>query len=135
MARFEATVDEIVFRNDQSGFTVATVKPDGAQPMAAVGIMPFLAAGERVDLEGELVEHREYGLQITAVDPALVRALTPGREALSARSSACVLESILAPLFSTATQTAVQLAGTRSEPKLIPAQPTSYTFPLRLSRL
>ena len=78
---------------------------------------------------------REYGLQITAVDPALVRALTPGREALSARSSACVLESILAPLFSTATQTAVQLAGTRSEPKLIPAQPTSYTFPLRLSRL
>ncbi len=81
---------------------------------------------------------REYGLQITAVDPALVRALTPGREALSARSAACVLESILAPLFSSrmAPQTPLRLTGTRAEPRLTPAQPpTSYTRPLMLSRL
>jgi exodeoxyribonuclease V alpha subunit len=64
MARFEATVEEIVFRNDQNGFTVATVKPDGSGRLAAVGIMPFLAAGERAAFEGELVEHREYGEQI-----------------------------------------------------------------------
>ena len=64
MARFEATVEEIVFRNDQNGFTVATVKPDGSRQLAAVGIMPFLAAGERAAFEGELVEHREYGQQI-----------------------------------------------------------------------
>lgn len=81
---------------------------------------------------------REYGLQITAVDPALVRALTPGQEALSARSAACVLESILAPLFSSRalSQAALRLTGTRSEPRLTPAQPpTSYTRPLMESRL
>ena len=47
MAEFEVIVEDIVFRNDQNGFTVATVKPDGSRELAAVGIMPFLAAGER----------------------------------------------------------------------------------------
>ena len=64
MAEFEATVEEIVFRNDQNGFTVANVKPDGSRRISAVGIMPFLAAGERVVFTGEMVEHREYGAQI-----------------------------------------------------------------------
>lgn len=67
MARFEATVEDIVYRNEQNGFTVATVKPDGARSLAAVGIMPFLAAGERAAFEGEMVEHREYGQQIKVV--------------------------------------------------------------------
>ena len=64
MAEFEVVVEEIVFRNDQNGFTVASVKPDGSRKISAVGIMPFLAAGERVSLVGEMVEHREYGAQI-----------------------------------------------------------------------
>ncbi|MCI8525060.1 MAG: ATP-dependent Clp protease ATP-binding subunit [Oscillospiraceae bacterium] len=41
---------------------------------------------------------REYGLDITAVDPALSQALTP-RDALSVRSSVGVLEGALTPLF------------------------------------
>ena len=64
MAEFEVVVEEIVFRNDQNGFTVASVKPDGSRRISAVGIMPFLAAGERVVFTGEMVEHREYGAQI-----------------------------------------------------------------------
>ena len=80
---------------------------------------------------------QEYGLRITAVDPALARAMTPGREALSARSNACVLESLLAPLFSSPTlpQTPLRLTGTLAELKLTPAHPTSLTFPLTASRL
>lgn len=64
MAEFEVIIEEIVFRNEQNGFTVANVKPEGSRKMTAVGIMPFLAAGERVSLVGEMVEHREYGAQI-----------------------------------------------------------------------
>ena len=64
MAEFEVVVEEIVFRNEQNGFTVASVKPDGSRRISAVGIMPFLAAGERVVFTGEMVEHREYGAQI-----------------------------------------------------------------------
>lgn len=41
---------------------------------------------------------REYGLDITQVDPALAQALTP-RDALSLRSSVPLLEGALTPLF------------------------------------
>ena len=64
MARFEGVVEKITYRNDENGFTVAQVKLEGGERMAAVGVMPLLLAGERAAFEGELVEHREYGRQI-----------------------------------------------------------------------
>ena len=65
MSKFEGTVEDIVFRNDQNGWTVAAVKLDGDRSrISAVGIMPFLSAGEHAIFDGELTEHREYGQQI-----------------------------------------------------------------------
>lgn len=64
MSKFEGTVEEIVFRNETNGWTVASFRLDGSGRTSAVGILPFLAAGEHVILDGELVEHREYGEQI-----------------------------------------------------------------------
>ena len=64
MPKFEGTVEDIVFRNDQNGWTVASVKMDGSGRISAVGVMPFLSTGEHAIFEGERVEHREYGEQI-----------------------------------------------------------------------
>ena len=65
MAQFEGTVDNIVFRNDTNGWTVASLRLDGSRgSIAAVGLMPFLSAGEHARFEGEIVEHRDYGRQI-----------------------------------------------------------------------
>ena len=64
MARFEGVVEKISYRNDENGFTVAQVKLEGGERLAAVGAMPMLLAGERAAFEGELMEHREYGRQI-----------------------------------------------------------------------
>ncbi len=65
MSKFEGVVEDISFRNDQNGWTVAYVKLDGDRKrIAAVGPMPFLSAGEHAIFDGELVEHREYGKQI-----------------------------------------------------------------------
>ena len=64
MSKFEGTVEEIIFRNEQNGWTVAAVRLDGSGRTSAVGVMPFLAAGEHAIFDGELVEHREYGEQI-----------------------------------------------------------------------
>ena len=64
MARFEGVVEKISYRNDENGFTVAQVKLESGERLAAVGAMPMLLAGERAAFEGELVEHREYGRQI-----------------------------------------------------------------------
>ena len=63
MPRVEGVVEEIVFRNDQNGFSVLSVK-SGRERFAAVGSLAFVAAGERVILEGDWVEHPEYGRQL-----------------------------------------------------------------------
>lgn len=64
---------------------------------------------------------REYGLEITQVDPDTAQALTPGRDALSVRSSVCVLESLLAPLLTAAScQRAYRLAGSPGSLRLLP---------------
>ena len=54
-----------MFRNDQNGWTVASVKLDGGRRrISAVGVMPFLSTGEHAIFEGELTDHRDYGKQI-----------------------------------------------------------------------
>ena len=65
MSKFEGVVDSIVFRNDENGWTVASIKVEGSKGnLAAVGIMPFLSEGEHAIFDGELVEHKTYGRQI-----------------------------------------------------------------------
>ena len=64
MSKFEGTVEDIVFRNEQNGWTVAAVRLDGSGRTSAVGVMPFLLTGEHAIFDGELVEHRDYGEQI-----------------------------------------------------------------------
>ena len=65
MAKFEGVVEDIVYRNDQNGWTVAAIKLDGdRRRISAVGVMPFLSAGEHAIFEGELTDHKDYGRQI-----------------------------------------------------------------------
>ena len=56
MSKFEGTVEEIVFRNDVNGWTVISFNVEGSGRISAVGILPFLNAGEQVILDGELVD-------------------------------------------------------------------------------
>ena len=64
---------------------------------------------------------REYGVDVVRVAPETAQALTPGRDALSVRSSACVLESLLAPLLTAAQgRTAYRLTGLPGSLRLVP---------------
>jgi exodeoxyribonuclease V alpha subunit len=63
MPQVEGLVEDIVFRNEQNGFTVLSVKA-GRERFSAVGALAFIATGERVILEGEWVDHPEYGRQM-----------------------------------------------------------------------
>jgi len=76
MPKFEGTIEEIVFRNDTNGWTVASFRLDGSGRTTAVGILPFLSAGEHVILDGELTEHRDYGEQIKVSSYELARPET-----------------------------------------------------------
>ena len=76
MSKFEGTVEEIVFRNDSNGWTVISLRLDGSGHTSAVGTLPFLSPGEHVILDGELVEHRDYGEQIRVDSYELTRPET-----------------------------------------------------------
>ncbi len=56
-------VDKIVFRNDENGYTVLIVSGDEDE-LTCVGTFPEVNEGERVELEGEYVNHPSYGVQL-----------------------------------------------------------------------
>ncbi len=63
METIEAFADETVFRNDENGYTVLVVKAGRAR-VSAVGVLPPIAAGEKLRITGEWTEHPVYGRQI-----------------------------------------------------------------------
>ncbi len=91
------------------------------------GVIGFHALDEEarraVTVKQIMALGREYGVDVVQVAPDTARALTPGREdALSVRSSAAVLEALLAPLLAgTAGRTACRLAGLPGSLRLLPA--------------
>jgi exodeoxyribonuclease V alpha subunit len=72
MTSIEGTVLEIVFRNDENGWTVMSIDFSG-ELTTAVGCMPHIHEGEFVRLFGAWTEHRMYGWQfaVTSVETRL----------------------------------------------------------------
>ncbi len=65
LLRLEGVVENIVFRNDENGYTVLEIA-NGEEYITAVGIMPLANAGDTVILMGCFTEHRSYGRQFAA---------------------------------------------------------------------
>ena len=82
----EGIVDKITYKNEQNGYTVATVR-NGSERITAVGIMPFLSEGENVRFNGTFTIHPSYGEQFNvksfermapATAAAILRYLSSG---------------------------------------------------------
>ncbi|MDL2206118.1 ATP-dependent RecD-like DNA helicase [Eubacteriales bacterium OttesenSCG-928-N13] len=63
MPRIEGTIEDVVFRNETNGWTVLSLKC-GREHTSAVGTVGPMSVGETVAIEGEWVEHPDYGRQI-----------------------------------------------------------------------
>ncbi len=59
---WEAVVEETVFRNEENGYSVISVRA-GKETCMAVGILPPLTPGEQLLLTGTWVDHPHYGRQ------------------------------------------------------------------------
>ena len=72
------TIETIVFRNAENGYTVAHVSTP--KPITCVGIFPPITEGERVIMTGEMVVNRTFGEQFKATS---VQVSPPtGRESM-----------------------------------------------------
>lgn len=63
MITIEGFVDNVIFRNEDNGYTVFEVVADG-EHHTCVGTIQLLNEGEYIDLTGELILHPGYGEQI-----------------------------------------------------------------------
>ncbi len=59
---WEAVVEETVFRNEENGYSVISVRA-GKETCTAVGVLPPLTPGEQLLLTGTWVDHPHYGRQ------------------------------------------------------------------------
>lgn len=59
---FTGRVEEIVYRNEDNGYTVMEVN-DAGDCFTAVGVMPAVSPGQSVRLTGDWTQHRDFGPQ------------------------------------------------------------------------
>lgn len=59
------TVSEIIYRNPDNGYTVCELETDN-DTVTATGYMPYVGIGERLEMCGIWVSHRDYGRQFKA---------------------------------------------------------------------
>ncbi|MCL2741620.1 MAG: ATP-dependent RecD-like DNA helicase [Oscillospiraceae bacterium] len=71
-ATVNGTVEEIIYRNESNGYVIADLRVDD-ECVTALGTMPFLQPGERIEAVGEWVSHPSYGPQfkVRAYEKAL----------------------------------------------------------------
>ena len=62
----EGTVENVVFQNEENGYTVLSLLTDQGEVVTVVGCIPFAAAGEGMTVTGMWVNHPTYGAQMTA---------------------------------------------------------------------
>lgn len=61
----QGTVEDVIFHNDESGFTVIELTTED-EYITAVGVLPEVAAGEELRLKGNWVNHQTFGRQFRA---------------------------------------------------------------------
>ena len=60
------TIQSIIFRNAENGWTVLELSPDEGDKLSVVGVLPLCNPGERVELVGDYTTHPKYGHQFRA---------------------------------------------------------------------
>ncbi|MDT8715573.1 ATP-dependent RecD-like DNA helicase [Clostridium sp. 19966] len=62
MTEIQGTVEEIIFSNEDNGYTVASIK-SGQDSLTIVGVMPYIVEGQSLRLTGKWVNHSQFGQQ------------------------------------------------------------------------
>lgn len=62
MERLEGMISDIVFKNEDNGYTIAHLANSNSE-VVIVGCMPTLSVGESIEVEGKWINHKTYGTQ------------------------------------------------------------------------
>ncbi|NCB62927.1 MAG: ATP-dependent RecD-like DNA helicase [Clostridia bacterium] len=76
----EGTVETVIFRNEENGYTVLRLIVGESEPVTVVGCMPGAAPGEGLTVHGNWGRHSSYGEQFVA--EAVARRIPVGEKAI-----------------------------------------------------
>ena len=74
------TVGEIIYSNEENGYTVVSLETDAGERVTVTGCLPFAAPGEQLIVHGLWTQHPSYGKQFQA--ELAERRLPSGAEAI-----------------------------------------------------
>ena len=62
-ASMEGVIDSIIYKNEENGYTIASVLLDDGGTTTVLGNLPFLGAGEHISATGSYSIHPQHGPQ------------------------------------------------------------------------
>ena len=66
LLELSGTVENIIYKNEENGYTVLRLKNDSGELVTVVGCFPYAAAGESMIISGSWVNHSVHGRQFKA---------------------------------------------------------------------
>ena len=66
LQELSGTVENVIFKNEENGYTVLRLKDGNGENVAVVGCFPFAAAGETMVISGTWMTHSVHGRQFKA---------------------------------------------------------------------
>ena len=66
MAEIRGVVTDVIYSNEETGYSVLELESEGAVSLVVTGNIPLPGNGEIIEAEGELVSHPVYGQQFKA---------------------------------------------------------------------
>jgi len=86
------TVDEIIYANEENGYTVLRLESDSGETVTVVGCLPFAAVGEQLIINGSWTTHPSHGRQFQA--EYVERSMPRGAEAVYEYLASRVIKGI-----------------------------------------
>ncbi len=66
MQQYRGIIEGVIFRNEETGYSVLALRTDFGESFTVVGIIPFAEEGDFISVDGEWVHHGSYGRQFRA---------------------------------------------------------------------
>ncbi|MBR5868869.1 MAG: AAA family ATPase, partial [Clostridia bacterium] len=66
MQEIRGVISDVVYTNEQNGYSIVEIETEGNLPMVVTGTMPFPGVGEQIEAKGSFVNHAVYGQQFKA---------------------------------------------------------------------
>ena len=92
LIELDGTVSDIIYANEENGYTVLRIETADGETVTATGCLPFTAPGEQVSLFGSWTRHPSHGPQFKA--EYAQRSMPEGPEAIYEYLSSRVIKGI-----------------------------------------